>query len=109
MTLFKKSFVCYCRVASAVSGGNSGEAEGGATAPPPSINRHSLSEAFGSVGIFKTIEYTETDGKNYWRVRQLISTERRFHYLGTICLICCVNHFSHFCACSYLLKKPKKL
>ena len=31
---------------------------GGATAPLPSVNRHSLSEIFGSVGIFKTIEYT---------------------------------------------------
>ena len=46
-------------------------------------------------------------GENYWRVRQLIDTERTFYYLETICLICCVNHFSHFCACSYLLKKPK--
>ena len=33
------------------SGGNSGGVGGGATA-----NRHSLSEIFGSVGIFKTIE-----------------------------------------------------
>ena len=35
--------------------------------------------------------------------------ERRFDYLKTICLICCVNHISHFCACSYLLKEPKTM
>ena len=58
---------------------------------------------------FKTIEYTEIDRKDYWRVRQLISIERRFDYLETICLICCVNHVSHFCACSYLLKEPKTM
>ena len=41
---------------------NSGRNSGGATAPPPpppSVNRHSLWEIFGSVGIFKTIEYTK--------------------------------------------------
>ena len=46
------------------------------------------------------------DEKNYWRVRQIINTERRFDYLETICLIC-VNHFSNFCACPYLLKNLK--
>ena len=29
-------------------------------------------------------------------MRQLLSIERRFDYLETICLICCVNNFSHF-------------
>ena len=77
--------------------------------PPPSVNRHSLSEILGSVGIFKTIDYSEIDRKNYWRVRQLIRTERRSDYLEIICLICCVNHISHFCAGSYLLKEPKTM
>ena len=85
------------------------EIQVGQPPPPRSVNRHSLSEILGSVGIFKTIEFTEIDRKNYWRVRQLISTECRFDYLETICLICCVNHISHFCACSYLLKKPKTM
>ena len=44
------------------SGRNSGGAGGGQLLPPPpppSVNRHSLWEIFGSVGIFKTIEYTK--------------------------------------------------
>ena len=46
--------------------------------PPPSVNQHSLSEIFGSVGIFKTIEYTQADWKNYRRVRQLINISINF-------------------------------
>ena len=80
----------------------SGRNSGGVKAPPPSpsVNRHSLSE---------TIEYTKIDRKNYWRMSTEHSTEHRFDYLETICLISCVNHISHFCACSYLLKEPKTL
>ena len=59
----------------------------GAIAPPPSVNRHSLSEIFGFVGIFKTIEYTGINKNNYWCGRQLICTERIFDYLEAICLI----------------------
>ena len=55
--------------------------------PPPSVNRHILSEIFGFFGIFKTIEYTGINKNNYWCGRQLICTERRFDYLEAICLI----------------------
>ena len=79
----------------------------GGNRPPPSVNRHSLSEIFGSVGIFKTIEYTEINSNNYWRVRQLICTERRFDCLEANCLIYCVNHFGYFCACPNLLKNKR--
>ena len=42
------------------SGRNSGGAGGQLPPPfPPSLNRHSLWKIFGSVGIFKTIEYTK--------------------------------------------------
>ena len=91
-----------CEALSMFSGRNSGGVEEQPPAPP-SVNRHSLSEIFGSVGIFNAIEYAEINRNNYGRVRQPICTERRF----AIALICCVNHFSHFRACSYLLKKKK--
>ena len=82
----------------------------GATAPrPPSVNRHSLSEIFGSVRLFKTTEYTKISRKNYWRVRQLICTELRLDYLQAICMICWVNHFDHFCAGPYLVKNMKTM
>ena len=90
-----------------LSGGNSGGAGG---QPPPTFRKSA--QFVGNFRLcrnFKTIEYTEIDRKNYWPVRQLIIIERRFEYLVTICLICCVNHISYFCACLYLLKEPKTM
>ena len=88
------------------SGGNSGGA-GEQPSSPPSVNWHSLSEIFGSVGIFNANEYTAINRNNHGHVRQLICTELRFDNLDAICLICCVNHFSYFCAFSYSLKNKK--
>ena len=75
--------------------------------PPPTIRK---SAQF--VGNFRLCRNFQNNWiylnwwENYWRVRQIINTERRFDYFETISLIC-VNHFSHFCACSYLLKNLK--
>ena len=82
----------------------------GGNRPPPTFRKsvHFVGN-FRLCRNFKTIEYTEIDRKNYWRVRQLIDIERRFDYLETICLIGCANHISHFCACSYLLNEPKTM
>ena len=81
-------------------------------APPPPPTFHKSAQFVGNFRLcrnFKTIEYSEIDRKNYWGVSQHISIERRFDYLETICLICCVNHISHFSAYSYLLKEPKTM
>ena len=69
---------------------------GGQPPPPPTFRKSA--QFVGNFRLcrnFKTIEYTEIDRKNYWRVRQLISIERRFDYLETICLIGCVNNKSY--------------
>ena len=70
------------------SGGNSGGAEG-QPPPPPTTFRKSAQFVgnVGSVGIFKTIEYTKNNKNNYWCGRQLICTERKFDYRKAICLI----------------------
>ena len=81
----------------------------GGNRPPTFLKSAQFVGNFRLCRNFKIIEYTEIDRKNYWRVRQLISIERRFDYLVTICLICCVSDISHFCACSYILKEPKTM
>ena len=63
------------------SSGNSGGAGGGQPPPPTFRKSAQFVGNFRLCRNFKTMEYTEIDRKNYWRVRQLISTERRFDYL----------------------------
>ena len=104
MLRYKPTFGLVCGCSLAVAGNH--------PPPPPPPTFRKSAQLVGNFRLcrnFKTIEYTEIDRKNDWRVRQLISIERRLDYLVTICLICCVNHISHFCACSYLLKEPKRM